>query len=110
MQVKGIIIWSCLIINIVPRILYLLDDISELIGEIQLDKLPSDNETISIVIPCGYFARGGIYALRVEYKYKNSTVPVASLYQVVTFFSLAPTYNVRNFDITNSIVIHRQVD
>ncbi|XP_076667643.1 thrombospondin-1 like protein golden goal [Andrena cerasifolii] len=63
------------------RILYLLDDISELIGEIRLDKLPSDNETISIVIPCGYFARGGIYALRVEYKYKNSTVPVASLYQ-----------------------------
>ncbi|KZC09359.1 PREDICTED: uncharacterized protein LOC107187597 [Dufourea novaeangliae] len=63
------------------RILYLLDDISELIGEIQLEKLPSKNETISIVIPCGYFTRGGIYALRLEYKYKNLTVPVASIYQ-----------------------------
>ncbi|XP_076233758.1 thrombospondin-1 like protein golden goal isoform X2 [Calliopsis andreniformis] len=63
------------------RVLYLLDDISELISEIQLEKLPSGNETISIVIPCEYFARGGIYAIRVEYKYKNSTVPVASLYQ-----------------------------
>ncbi|CAK9822132.1 SSPOP [Anthophora retusa] len=63
------------------RVLYLFEDISELIGEIQLEKLPSENETISIVIPCGYFTRGGVYALRVEYKYKNSTVPVASLYQ-----------------------------
>ncbi|XP_076298910.1 thrombospondin-1 like protein golden goal isoform X3 [Lasioglossum baleicum] len=63
------------------RILYLFDDISELIGEIQLEKLPSENETISIVIPCGYFTRGGIYALRLEYKYKNSTVPVTSFYQ-----------------------------
>ncbi|XP_054009460.1 uncharacterized protein LOC128892872 [Hylaeus anthracinus] len=63
------------------RILYLLDNISELIGEIRLEKLPSRNETISINIPCGYFTRGGIYALRVEYKYKNSSVPIASLYQ-----------------------------
>ncbi|XP_078041481.1 thrombospondin-1 like protein golden goal isoform X1 [Augochlora pura] len=65
----------------VLRILYLFDDISELVGEIQLEKLPSENETISIVIPCGYFTRGGIYALRLEYKYKNSTVPVTSFYQ-----------------------------
>ncbi|XP_043261355.1 uncharacterized protein LOC122402545 [Colletes gigas] len=63
------------------RILYLLDNISELVGEIRLEKLPSRNETISINIPCGYFTRGGIYALRVEYKYKNSSVPTTSLYQ-----------------------------
>ncbi|XP_026675492.1 uncharacterized protein LOC108632393 isoform X2 [Ceratina calcarata] len=63
------------------RVLYLLEDISELIGEIQLKRMPLGNETISITIPCGYFTRGGIYALRVEYKYKNSTVPVATHYQ-----------------------------
>ncbi|XP_076221898.1 thrombospondin-1 like protein golden goal isoform X2 [Nomia melanderi] len=63
------------------RILYLFNDVSQLIGEIQLEKLPSENETVSIVIPCGYFTRGGIYALRLEYKYKNLTVPVSSLYQ-----------------------------
>ncbi|XP_076749632.1 thrombospondin-1 like protein golden goal isoform X1 [Xylocopa sonorina] len=63
------------------RVLYLLEDISELIGKIQLKQLPSGNETVSITIPCGYFTRGGIYALRVEYKYKNSTVPVTTLYQ-----------------------------
>lgn len=63
--------------------LYLFEDISELIGEIQLEQLPSGNETISIIIPCGYFTRGGVYALRVEYKYENSTVPVATLHQVV---------------------------
>ncbi|XP_071877325.1 thrombospondin-1 like protein golden goal isoform X2 [Bombus fervidus] len=63
------------------RVLYLFEDISELIGEIQLEQLPSGNETISIIIPCGYFTRGGVYALRVEYKYENSTVPVATLHQ-----------------------------
>ena len=64
------------------RILYLLDDISELIGEIQLEKLPSENETVSIIIPCGYFTRGGIYVLQIEYKYKNSAVSIVSNYQV----------------------------
>nr|XP_012143340.1 PREDICTED: uncharacterized protein LOC100879745 isoform X2 [Megachile rotundata] len=63
------------------RILYLLDDISELIGEIQLEKLPSENETISIIVPCGYFTRGGIYVLQIEYKYKNSAVSIVSNYQ-----------------------------
>ncbi|OAD56642.1 SCO-spondin [Eufriesea mexicana] len=63
------------------RVLYLREDISELIGEIQLEQLPSGNETISIIIPCGYFTRGGIYALRVEYKYENLTVPATTLYQ-----------------------------
>ncbi|XP_034191909.2 thrombospondin-1 like protein golden goal isoform X1 [Osmia lignaria lignaria] len=63
------------------RILYLFDDISELIGEIQLEKLPSENETVSIIIPCGYFTRGGIYVLQIEYKYKNSAVSIVSNYQ-----------------------------
>lgn len=68
---------------IICRVLYLREDISELIGEIQLEQLPLGNETISIIIPCGYFSRGGIYALRVEYKYENLTVPATTLHQVV---------------------------
>ncbi|KAK9304257.1 hypothetical protein QLX08_004258 [Tetragonisca angustula] len=63
------------------RVLYLLEDISELIGEIQLRQLPLGNETISIIIPCGYFTRGGVYALRIGYKYENSSVPVAAFSQ-----------------------------
>lgn len=69
--------------HIIYRILYLLEDISELIGEIQLKKLPTENETISIIIPCGYFTRGGVYILRIEYMYENSTVPVANFHQVL---------------------------
>lgn len=71
---------------IIYRILYLLEDISELIGEIQLKKLPTGNETISIIIPCGYFTRGGVYILRIEHIYENSTVPITNFHQV--FFNL----------------------
>lgn len=72
------------------RILYLLDDISELIGEIQLEKLPSENETVSIIVPCGYFTRGGIYVLQIEYKYRNSAMSIVSNYQVrENYFLLA---------------------
>lgn len=41
------------------------------------------NETISIIIPCGYFTRGGVYILRIEHVYENSTVPVANFHQVL---------------------------
>lgn len=44
---------------------------SELIGDFPLDTLPHRGENISVIIPCGVFSRGGIYTLRLQYKFST---------------------------------------
>lgn len=53
------------------RVLYVDGLTSELIGDFPLDTLPHKGENISVIIPCGVFSRGGIYTLRLQYKYST---------------------------------------
>ncbi|KAG5323137.1 SSPO protein, partial [Acromyrmex heyeri] len=56
---------------LVLRILYVDGLTSELIGDFPLDTLPHKGENISVIIPCGVFSRGGIYTLRLQYKFST---------------------------------------
>ncbi|KAL0109016.1 hypothetical protein PUN28_014247 [Cardiocondyla obscurior] len=56
---------------LVLRILYVDGLTSELIGDFPLDTLPHKSENISVIIPCGFFSRGGIYTLRLQYKFST---------------------------------------
>ncbi|CAL1681661.1 unnamed protein product [Lasius platythorax] len=56
---------------LVLRVLYVDGLTSELIGDFPLDTLPHKGENISVIIPCGVFSRGGIYALRLQYKFST---------------------------------------
>lgn len=53
------------------RILYVDGLTSEVIGDFPLDTLPHKGENISVIIPCGVFSRGGIYTLRLQYKFST---------------------------------------
>jgi len=53
------------------RVLYVDGLTSELIGDFPLDTLPHKGENISVIIPCGVFSRGGIYTLRLQYKFST---------------------------------------
>lgn len=53
------------------RVLYVDGLTSELIGDFPLDTLPHKGENISVIIPCGFFSRGGIYTLRLQYKFST---------------------------------------
>lgn len=59
--------------HIVFRVLYVDGLTSELIGDFPLDTLPHKGENISVIIPCGIFSRGGIYTLRLQYKFSIVT-------------------------------------
>ncbi|XP_072764164.1 uncharacterized protein Gogo isoform X3 [Anoplolepis gracilipes] len=56
---------------LVLRVLYVDGLTSELIGDFPLDTLPHKGENISVIIPCGVFSRGGIYTLRLQYKFST---------------------------------------
>ncbi|XP_011690757.1 PREDICTED: uncharacterized protein LOC105451785 [Wasmannia auropunctata] len=56
---------------LVLRVLYVDGLTSELIGDFPLDTLPHKGENISVIIPCGFFSRGGIYTLRLQYKFST---------------------------------------
>ncbi|GAB1859485.1 Acetylcholine receptor subunit alpha-like 2 [Camponotus japonicus] len=56
---------------LVLRVLYVDGLTSELIGDIPLNTLPHKGENISVIIPCGIFSRGGIYTLRLQYKFST---------------------------------------
>ncbi|XP_025991636.1 uncharacterized protein LOC105203875 isoform X2 [Solenopsis invicta] len=56
---------------LVLRVLYVDGLTSELIGNFPLDTLPHKGENISVIIPCGVFSRGGIYTLRLQYKFST---------------------------------------
>ncbi|XP_024893333.1 uncharacterized protein LOC112468411 isoform X1 [Temnothorax curvispinosus] len=56
---------------LVLRVLYVDGLTSELIGDFPLDTLPHKSENISVIIPCGVFSRGGIYTLRLQYKFST---------------------------------------
>ncbi|XP_077267497.1 thrombospondin-1 like protein golden goal isoform X2 [Temnothorax americanus] len=56
---------------LVLRVLYVDGLTSELIGDFLLDTLPHKSENISVIIPCGVFSRGGIYTLRLQYKFST---------------------------------------
>lgn len=69
-----IYICRILILFVNFRVLYVDGLTSELIGDFPLDTLPHKGENVSVIIPCGVFSRGGIYTLRLQYKF--STVAV----------------------------------
>ncbi|XP_012541102.1 uncharacterized protein LOC105839373 isoform X2 [Monomorium pharaonis] len=56
---------------LVLRVLYVDGLMSELIGDFPLNILPHKGENISVIIPCGVFSRGGIYTLRLQYKFST---------------------------------------
>lgn len=53
------------------RALYVDGLTSELIGDFPLDTLPHKDGNISVIIPCGVFSRGGVYTLRLQYKFST---------------------------------------
>ncbi|XP_066582387.1 uncharacterized protein gogo [Prorops nasuta] len=63
--------------SLVIRVLLLDGFSSEIVGEVPLENPPSTGGNVTVIIPCGFFSRGGSYTLQLQYKTSSVTAGLA---------------------------------